>query len=82
MKEFNIPEHWDLTCQITADSDAESEFLIWQQWANSPMGANKEDWRGDEFTLDDFVQYISKLRKDYSPFDRFEIFVFTESLIE
>lgn len=58
MKKYNIPEHWDVTGQITAHSDPESEFILFQNnYAKPNMG-----WKGDEFCLDDFISYIDSLK--------------------
>ena len=50
---YTIDEYWDTLGVITADSDPETEFKIWQSCT---------DWNGDEFTLGDFEKYIEQLK--------------------
>jgi hypothetical protein len=49
---------------ITAECDPLTEFEVWEQSADW----NPDDWKGDEFTLQDFVDYINYLKsKDTQP---------------
>lgn len=52
-----IPDHWDTSNLISSTSIPDQEFAIWQAHA----AANPGDWRGDEFTLADFAEYICTL---------------------
>ena len=56
--EITISEHWDSGAHLTGGSSAREEYDAWLRFAiNSP------DWFGDEFTLDDFHDYISELEE-------------------
>lgn len=56
--EIKIAEHWDAGAHLTGGSSAKDEYDAWLKFAlGSP------DWFGDEFTLDDFHDYISELEE-------------------
>ena len=56
--EIKIAEHWDAGAHLTGGSSAKDEYDAWLKFAlDSP------DWFGDEFTLDDFHDYISELEE-------------------
>jgi hypothetical protein len=55
-KEVTIEEHWDTGQEIFGDSDPEQEFEKWKK-NSSPL------FDGDEFDLEDFEIYISKLKE-------------------
>lgn len=57
MKTYTIPEHYDTAGIITAQSDPNTEFAIWQKLA----AENPLEWDGDEFTLADFEAWIANL---------------------
>tara|TARA_R110000744_G_scaffold364706_2_gene473312 strand:+ start:55 stop:231 length:177 start_codon:yes stop_codon:yes gene_type:complete len=54
---YNIAEHWDAAGIITANSNAETEFKIFQNQAVYFDSA----WTGDEFSLKDFEAYIASI---------------------
>lgn len=56
-----IPDHWDPSALINANSQPNQEFARWKAHA----AENPADWNGDEFTLDDFEDYIDKLMAVY-----------------
>lgn len=56
--EITIAEQWDAGAHLTGGSSECEEYDGWLRFAiNSP------DWFGDEFTLDDFHNYISELEE-------------------
>jgi len=59
---YNIFEHWDPEGIINSSSNPEAEFGTWIHHAI----ANPTVWRGDEFTKQDFIDYINHLKK-YDP---------------
>jgi hypothetical protein len=58
----SIPDHWDPDAVITATSNPGVEYGI---WAHS-VAALPHTWQGDEFTKQDFIDYINHL-KSYEP---------------
>lgn len=54
----SIPDDWDKSGNITAESNPSEEFSRWQQFARN----NPDLWDGDEFTLEDFEKYILLLQ--------------------
>lgn len=59
MKTIAIETHWDTGAIITADSDASEEFRTWQEFAKSDA-----EWTGEEFTEQDFADYIGTLQHE------------------
>ena len=53
-----IADHWDPAGVITAERDPSAEFALWREHAEQ-----SPDWRGDEFSLTDFEDYIHNERK-------------------
>ena len=58
LNNFSIPDHWDTDGEITAESDAQTEYRLWRKTAQGP------GWHGREFELADFKLYIAKLQKE------------------
>lgn len=59
--EFSIPDHWDTGGEITAESDAQTEYRLWKKAAKEQHDLG---WSGGEFELADFERYIEKLLKE------------------
>lgn len=51
---YTIADYWDTDGIITAESDARVEYIRWRDHASE----NHKVWRGDEFTIEDFHDYI------------------------
>ena len=58
---YNIAEHWDTSGEIHAGSKATDEFARWKEHA----AENPQDWKGDEFTAEDFADYIAEIRDEF-----------------
>lgn len=57
--EITIADQWDMDANITAASSEREEYDRWLEFAfRSP------DWVGDEFTLEDFHDYIQSLEDE------------------
>jgi hypothetical protein len=56
--EYTIPEHYDTSGIINADSDPAAEFAIWQEGCKN----DPQTWTGNEFDLADFEAYIDSLK--------------------
>jgi len=53
---YTIPDHWDTIGLITGESNAIAEYALWKE-------GDCGEWRGDEFTLATFEDYIDKLKE-------------------
>lgn len=58
MNAYKISEHYDPSGIITAESDPAEEFAQWEEFAMADP-----DWDGDEFTEQDFADYIDGLKE-------------------
>jgi hypothetical protein len=56
---YYISSHYDTDGNINFNSCPGIEFEIWKDHAE----INSDDWKGDEFTLNDFEDYIGELHK-------------------
>ena len=51
-----IEKDWDQGGYLQSDADPEEEFQLWKDFAET----HPEWWKGNEFTLKDFEEYISQ----------------------
>ena len=55
---ISIADHYDTCAVITGEDSPAKEFDRWKKFAENDL-----EWRGDEFTLENFAQYIGSLNE-------------------